>query len=177
MDPIEVFTKRHLKKEMIFTVEVIDLGEKYSTKHWKIGMETGRSRLYNYCGIMIPSLDAYLINKLNYAKISYDSCNWNGMCCRYSGIIYAKNFLQSKRAAVIAVESPTATFQLIFDVQYCKAAIFGDGAACFTFFSRRRWRSRIFGRNVSFYENEHMMGFKLTNTGLQMILDIEVQIR
>jgi hypothetical protein len=32
------------------------------------------------------------------------------------------------------------------------------------------------GRNVSFYENEHMMGFKLTN-GLQMILDIEVQIR
>jgi hypothetical protein len=35
----------------------------------------------------------------------------------------------------------------------------------------------ILGRNVSFYENEHMMGFKLTNTGLQMILDIEVQIR
>jgi predicted naringenin-chalcone synthase len=32
----------------------------------------------------------------------------------------------------------------------------------------------ICGRNVSFYENEHMMGFKLTNTGLQMILDIEV---
>jgi predicted naringenin-chalcone synthase len=33
---------------------------------------------------------------------------------------------------------------------------------------------KFFGRNVSFYENEHMMGFKLTNTGLQMILDIEV---
>jgi predicted naringenin-chalcone synthase len=35
------------------------------------------------------------------------------MCCHF--IIYAKNFLQSnpgKRAAVIAVESPTATFQL-----------------------------------------------------------------
>jgi hypothetical protein len=25
-----------------------------------------------------------------------------------------------------------------------------------------------------FYNNEHMMGFKLTNSGLQMVLDIEV---
>ena len=25
-----------------------------------------------------------------------------------------------------------------------------------------------------FYDNEHMMGFKLTKSGLQMILDIEV---
>jgi hypothetical protein len=33
MDPIEVFTKRHLKKEDIYSREVIDLGEKYSTKH------------------------------------------------------------------------------------------------------------------------------------------------
>jgi hypothetical protein len=32
----------------------------------------------------------------------------------------------------------------------------------------------ILGRKMFFYENEHMMGFKLTNTGLQMILDIEV---
>jgi predicted naringenin-chalcone synthase len=38
-----------------------------------------------------------------------------GCAAGISGIIYAKNFLQSnpgKRAAVIAVESPTATFQL-----------------------------------------------------------------
>jgi predicted naringenin-chalcone synthase len=53
------------------------------------------------------------------------------MCCRISGIIYAKNFLQSnpgKRAAVIAVESPTATFQLNdFSMSnIVSAAIFGD---------------------------------------------------
>jgi predicted naringenin-chalcone synthase len=32
----------------------------------------------------------------------------------------------------------------------------------------------ILRKKCIFYENEHMMGFKLTNTGLQMILDIEV---
>jgi predicted naringenin-chalcone synthase len=52
-----------------------------------------------------------------------------------AAIIYAKNFLQSnpgKRAAVIAVESPTATFQLNdFSMSnIVSAAIFGDGAAC-----------------------------------------------
>jgi predicted naringenin-chalcone synthase len=56
------------------------------------------------------------------------------MCCGISGIIYAKNFLQSnpgKRAAVIAVESPTATFLNDFSMSnIVSAAIFGDGAAC-----------------------------------------------
>jgi hypothetical protein len=74
---------------------------------------------------MIPSLDAYLINKL---KLRQDIVRLPvtemGCAAGISGIIYAKNFLQSnpgKRAAVIAVESPTATFQLNdFDVQYCK---------------------------------------------------------
>jgi predicted naringenin-chalcone synthase len=92
---------------------------------------------------MIPSLDAYLINKLKYAKISRLPVTEMGCAAGISGIIYAKNFLQSnpgKRAAVIAVESPTATFQLNdFSMSnIVSAAIFGDGAACFTFFSRRR---------------------------------------
>jgi predicted naringenin-chalcone synthase len=54
------------------------------------------------------------------------------------------------------------------------AAIFGDGAACVYFLLTKMKVPKFSGRNVSFYENEHMMGFKLTNTGLQMILDIEV---
>jgi hypothetical protein len=28
-----------------------------------------------------------------------------------------------------------------------------------------------------FYNNEHMMGFKLTNSGLQMVLDMKFQIQ
>jgi predicted naringenin-chalcone synthase len=55
-------------------------------------------------GIMIPSLDAYLINKL---KLRQDIVRLPvtemGCAAGISGIIYAKNFLQSnpgKRAAV-----------------------------------------------------------------------------
>jgi predicted naringenin-chalcone synthase len=59
-----------------------------------------------------------------------------GCAAGISGIIYAKNFLQSnpgKRAAVIAVESPTATFQLNdFSMSnIVSAAIFGDGCCFF----------------------------------------------
>jgi predicted naringenin-chalcone synthase len=83
---------------------------------------------------MIPSLDAYLINKLK--ELHKDTSVTEMGCAAGSGIIYAKNFLQSnpgKRAAVIAVESPTATFQLNdFSMSnIVSAAIFGDGAACF----------------------------------------------
>ena len=84
---------------------------------------------------MIPSLDAYLINKL---KLRQDIVRLPvtemGCAAGVSGIIYAKNFLKAnpnKRAAVIAVESPTATFQLddYSMVNIVSAAIFGDGAA------------------------------------------------
>jgi len=58
-----------------------------------------------------------------------------GCVAGVSGIIYANNFLKAnpnKRAAVIAVESPTSTFQLddFSMTNIVSAAIFGDGCAC-----------------------------------------------
>jgi predicted naringenin-chalcone synthase len=75
------------------------------------------------------------------------------MVCWVSGIIYAKNFLQSnpgKRAAVIAVESPTATFQLNdFSMSnIVSAAIFGDGAVLFYFRLTKTMRSRNFAEEM-----------------------------
>jgi alkylresorcinol/alkylpyrone synthase len=87
-------------------------------------------------GIMIPSVDAYLINNL---KMKHDIIRLPvtemGCVAGVSGIIYAKNFLKSnpnKRAAVVSVEAPTATFQLEdFSMSnIVSAAIFGDGASC-----------------------------------------------
>ncbi|MBD3660798.1 MAG: type III polyketide synthase, partial [Arenibacter algicola] len=67
-------------------------------------------------GIMIPSLDAYLINDLDLRKdIVRLPVTEMGCAAGVSGLIYASNFLRSnpgKRAAIVAVESPTATFQL-----------------------------------------------------------------
>ena len=83
-----------------------------------------------------------------------------------------------KRAAVIAVESPTATFQLddYSMANIVSAAIFGDGAACVLLSSHEDDEGpEILAEEMyHFYDNIHMMGFKLTNSGLQMVLDIEV---
>lgn len=187
MDPIEVFTQSSFEERNdIYTREVIDLGEKVLIKALKKSNWQAEDLDFiitvSCTGIMIPSLDAYLINKL---KLRQDIVRLPvtemGCAAGVSGIIYAKNFLKAnpgKRAAVIAVESPTATFQLddFSMANIVSAAIFGDGAACVLLSSCEEDEGpKILDEAMyHFYDNEHMMGFKLTNSGLQMVLDIAV---
>ena len=135
-------------------------------------------------GIMIPSLDAYLINSMGMRQdIVRLPVTEMGCAAGVSGIIYANNFLRAnpgKRAAVVAVESPMATFQHgdFSMVNVVSAAIFGDGAGAVILSSadsdRREGPSILDEGMYHFYKAEHMMGFKLRNSGLQMILDKEV---
>ncbi|WP_299676819.1 type III polyketide synthase [uncultured Tenacibaculum sp.] len=133
-------------------------------------------------GIMIPSLDAYLINSLEMKQdIVRLPVTEMGCAAGVSGIIYAKNFLKAnpnKRAAVIAVESPTATFQLedYSMVNIVSAAIFGDGASAVVLSSYEdEVGPQILDEAMyHFYDATHMMGFNLKNTGLQMVLDKSV---
>ncbi len=141
MDPIEVFESTSFEeKNDIYCKAAIDLGEKVLEKALKKAQWLPEDLDYiitvSCTGIMIPSLDAYLINSL---KLRQDIVRLPvtemGCAAGISGIIYAKNFLQSnpgKKAAVIAVESPTSTFQLndFSMANIVSAAIFGDGAAC-----------------------------------------------
>lgn len=133
-------------------------------------------------GIMIPSLDAYIINEV---KLKQDIVRLPvtemGCAAGVSGIIYARNFLKAnpgKRAAVIAVESPTATLQLedFSMVNMVSAAIFGDGAACTLLSSESDAKGpKILADEMyHFYDATTMMGFNLTNSGLQMVLDQKV---
>ncbi|KAF2516672.1 type III polyketide synthase [Flavobacterium foetidum] len=187
MDPEEVFTATSFEeKNDIYCRESIILGEQVLEKALKKSGWAPETLDYiitvSCTGIMIPSLDAYLINKM---KLRQDIVRLPvtemGCAAGISGIIYAKNFLKAnpgKRAAVIAVESPTATFQLNdFSMpNIVSAAIFGDGAACCLLSSHQDdYGPEILNEEMyHFYDAEHMMGFKLTNTGLQMVLDIEV---
>ncbi|TDQ06379.1 type III polyketide synthase [Pedobacter metabolipauper] len=133
-------------------------------------------------GIMIPSLDAYLINKLNLrSDIVRLPVTEMGCAAGVSGMIYAKNFLRSnpgKRAAVVSFESPAATFQLndFSMANIISAAIFGDGTATVLLSSHPDddGPELIAEEMYHFYNAEEMMGFKLTNTGLQMVLDVAV---
>lgn len=187
MDAEEVFLKTSFEeKNDIYVREVIKLAESALLKSLKKANLKPEDIDYiitvSCTGIMIPSLDAYLINRLNMKQdIVRLPVTEMGCAAGVSGMIYAKNFLKAnpnKRAAVIAVESPTATFQLndYSMVNIVSAAIFGDGAASIILssYENEEGPEIIDEAMYHFYDAEHMMGFKLVNTGLQMILDITV---
>ena len=130
-------------------------------------------------GFMIPSVDAYLINKMGMRQdIMRLPVTEMGCAAGVSGIIYAKNFLKAnpgKKAAVIAVESPTATFQLddYSMANIVSAAIFGDGAACVLLSSDENddGPTILNEEMYHFPDTTRLMGFDLKNSGLQMVLD------
>ncbi|CAM3305028.1 Naringenin-chalcone synthase [Flavobacterium longum] len=187
MEPTEVFTATSFEeKNAIYCREAIILGEKVLRKALEKASWLPESLDYiitvSCTGIMIPSLDAYLVNRLPLRQdIVRLPVTEMGCAAGISGMIYARNFLKAnpgKRAAVIAIESPTATFQLDdFSMpNIVSAAIFGDGAACVLLSSDESDHGpEIIGDGMyHFFEAEHMMGFALTNNGLKMVLDVEV---
>ena len=187
MSPEEVFSDLSFEeRNNIYVREGIKLGAKcletaLEKANWQ-AQDLDYIITVSCTGIMIPSLDAYLINLL---KLRQDIVRLPvtemGCAAGVSGMIYAKNFLKAnpgRRAAVVAVESPTATFQLndFSMANIVSAAIFGDGAACVLLSSNEEDSGpEILAEEMyHFYDAEEMMGFKLTNTGLQMVLDVAV---
>ncbi len=187
MNPEEVFTATSFEeKNNIYQREVTQLAEKSLQKSLEKANLKPTDLDYiitvSCTGIMIPSVDAYLINSLgmkqNIVRLPVTEM---GCAAGVSGIIYAKNFLKAnpnKRAAVVAVEAPTATFQLddYSMTNIVSAAIFGDGASSviLSSFDEDLGPKIIDEAMYHFYNATHMMGFNLVNSGLQMILDKEV---
>ena len=187
MDAPEVFRQTSFEdKNRLFVKAAIDLGkeslEKALEKAQWTPEELDMLITVSCTGIMIPSLDAYLINELGLRQdVLRLPVTEMGCAAGVSGTIYAYNFLKAnpnKKAAVIAVESPTATFQHsdYSMANMVSAAIFGDGAACVLLSSAAEANGpEILGEGMyHFYNATHLMGFDLTNQGLQMILDPEV---
>lgn len=187
MSPEDVFTATSFEeKNAIYVREVKKLGSTVLEK--ALSQCAWRADSIDYIitvsctGIMIPSLDAYLINDLGMRQdIVRLPVTEMGCAAGVSGLIYAHNFLRAnpgKRAAVVAVESPTATFQLndFSMANMVSAAIFGDGAACTLLSSEPNAKGPkvIGGEMYHFTDATHLMGFDLTNHGLKMILDIAV---
>jgi predicted naringenin-chalcone synthase len=184
MSPEEVFTRTSFEeKNDIYIRECTKLAEQalqnaLDKAGWAAN-EIDYLITVSCTGIMIPSVDAYLVNRLkmkqNIVRLPVTEM---GCAAGISGIIYAKNFLKAnpgKKAAVIAVESPTATFQLddFSMANIVSAAIFGDGAAAILLSSCNEddGPEIIADEMYHFYDAENMMGFKLTNKGLRMVLD------
>lgn len=187
MAPEEVFTATSFEqKNDIYVREVKKLGKKVLEKALTKKGWTPDTLDYiitvSCTGIMIPSLDAFLINDLGLRQdVIRLPVTEMGCAAGVSGLIYAENFLRAnpnKRAAIVAVESPTATFQLddYSMANMVSAAIFGDGAACVLLSSEKEAQGPkiVGGEMYHFPDATRMMGFDLTNHGLKMILDIQV---
>jgi len=187
MDAEEVFKKSSFEeKNAIYKRETIALAESALTKAMEnAGLEAcdlDYIITVSCTGIMIPSIDAFLINRLGLRQdIIRLPVTEMGCVAGVSGMIYAKNFLKAnpnKRAAVIAIESPTSTFQLddFSMVNIVSAAIFGDGCACAILSSNPEEKGpEIIDESMyHFFNTERLMGFDLKNSGLQMVLDKEV---
>jgi len=184
MDPADVFLKTSFEeKNNIYKKEVVNLAEKVVTKALKKAQLKATDLDYiitvSCTGIMIPSMDAYLINtfKMNQDIVRLPVTEM-GCVAGVSGMIYAKNFLKAnpnKRAIVVSVEAPTATFQLddYSMSNVVSAAIFGDGAAAviLSSYPEEVGPKIIDEAMYHFYDTEYIMGFDLVNTGLKMILD------
>lgn len=187
MDVEEVFTATSFEaKNNIYVREAKKLGTAVLKKalHQKAWSADSLDYIITVSctGIMIPSLDAYLINDVGLRQdIVRLPVTEMGCAAGISGLIYASNFLKSnpgKRAAVVAVESPTATLQLndYSMANMVSAAIFGDGAACVLLSSEEEATGpKIRGEEMyHFKDTTHLMGFDLTNDGFKMILDSAV---
>ncbi len=187
MDIGEVFTPTSFEdKNALYSREIKKLGEEVLRKalqqaEWPAG-SLDFIITVSCTGIMIPSLDAYLVNALGLKQdVIRLPVTEMGCAAGISGLIYARNFLKSnpgKRAALVAVESPTATFQHkdYSMANMVSAAIFGDGAACVLLSSEDDAKGpAIIGEGMyHFPDATHLMGFDLTNDGLRMILDPSV---
>ncbi len=187
MDIADVFTATSFEdKNAIYVREIKKLGAMALKKALDKSGWQAESIDYiitvSCTGIMIPSLDAYLVNELELrTDVVRLPVTEMGCAAGVSGLIYAANFLKAnpgRRAAVIAVESPTATFQHhdYSMANMVSAAIFGDGAACVLLSSgENETGPKIIGEEMyHFKDATHLMGFDLTNTGLKMILDPQV---
>ncbi|MEO0337969.1 MAG: type III polyketide synthase [Bacteroidota bacterium] len=133
-------------------------------------------------GFMIPSVDAYLINAFGMRQdVVRLPVTEMGCAAGVSAMIYATNFLKAnpgKKVAIVSVESPMSTFQLqdFSMANMVSAAIFGDGAACVILGNdEAAVGAKVIDTNMyHFYDETDLMGFRLRNTGFEMVLDVRV---
>ncbi len=129
-------------------------------------------------GFMIPSLDAYLANRFG-LKSTLQRLPVFQMGCAggTAGLIYASDYLRAHpgdTVAVIAAELPSLTLQQR-DTSFANivsTSLFADGAACVILGSIADLRPAICDQQmVHFRETTDVMGYRLTDTGLQIVLD------
>ncbi|MGE3962749.1 MAG: type III polyketide synthase [Planctomycetota bacterium] len=129
-------------------------------------------------GYMIPSMDAYLINRCGLRRDTQRLPVMQMGCAGgTSGIIYATDYLRAhpgRHVALVSVEFPTLTFQLgdRSMTNIVSSAIFAAGAACVILGDSPEVRPTVLANSMyNFPDGPSLMGYALRNDGLQIVLD------
>jgi predicted naringenin-chalcone synthase len=132
-------------------------------------------------GMMLPSLDAFLIEELG---LRHDVRRFpiTGLGCAggAAGLACAAEFIRGRRharALVVAVELPTLTFQPsdVSTANFAASALFGDGAAAALVSGRAKRGVEIVDTCSSQIPHSlEAMGFDLETDGLHVIISKEI---
>ena len=135
-------------------------------------------------GIMIPSVDAYLIDRLGMRQdITRLPVTEMGCAAGTSGLIYAHDFLLAhpdKYVAILAIEFPSCTFQSgdYSMTNVVSSAIFGDGVACAILGPTEKLKPSIIAREMYHFPHSiDMMGYDIRDSGFHMVLHPDVPLR
>lgn len=132
-------------------------------------------------GVMIPSLDAYLINELGFrSDVRRLPITELGCAGGAAAVARADDFVRAypdANALVVAVELTSLTFQTEDGsmANVVSGALFGDGAAAALISGRPRAGARILDTTSHLFADSYgAMGFDLRETGLHIILSKDV---
>jgi alkylresorcinol/alkylpyrone synthase len=136
-------------------------------------------------GVMIPSVDAYLVEELQLRRdVVRLPITALGCAGGASALARARDHLVAYPehvVLVIAIELPSLTFDIaeLSMTALVAATLFGDGAAAVVLASRgRRPSPRLIDSQTHVYENsQSLMGFKLRDRGFRIVLEREVPAR
>ncbi|HET8644205.1 MAG TPA: 3-oxoacyl-[acyl-carrier-protein] synthase III C-terminal domain-containing protein [Vicinamibacteria bacterium] len=135
-------------------------------------------------GFMIPAVDAYVANELGLGpRLARLPITESGCAGGVVGLARAADFLAAHPASialVLALEFSSLTFQR-WDrsaTNVVSTAIFGDGGAAVVLagaahpLARSGGRARLLDAESAFFPGTtHLMGFRLRDAGLQIVLD------
>lgn len=132
-------------------------------------------------GFMIPSMDAHLANRFGMRRdLQRLPVLQMGCAGGTAGLIYAHDYLRAHprgKVAVIACELPSLTLQLgdVSMANIVSAALFADGAACVILGATDEVRPVIVDTQMThIHDTAGVMGYRLTDGGLKIILEREV---
>ena len=132
-------------------------------------------------GVMIPSLDAHLVNDLGFrSNVRRLPITELGCAAGASAVAKAWEFLRAfpgKNVLVVAVELPSLTFQRgnLSPANLISTILFGDGAAAAVLSGRPRPGPRVLdAESFLFPDSIGAMGFDLKDSGFHIVLSQDV---